>query len=105
MWPDYLRVTSQISSPLMRYISINIRRVKTKKNKIDSLEAYKNSYSATTAPTEAIDNEMRGEAKHQPSMFSHVELESGIPKCHPIRYIRCIVDTALEGVLPAIDDM
>jgi len=38
---------------------------------------------------------MRGEFDPQPTMFSYVDLESPIPKHHPIRKIRKIVDKAL----------
>ena len=38
---------------------------------------------------------MRGEINPQASMFSYVDLESRIPKKHPIRKIRTIVDKAL----------
>ena len=42
---------------------------------------------------------MRGEADPQPGMFSYVDLESRIPKQHPIRKIRRIVDKALPALL------
>ena len=48
---------------------------------------------------------MRGEANPQPSMFSYVDLESRIPKSHPIRKIRRIVDTALEDLESTFDEM
>ena len=48
---------------------------------------------------------MRGEIDPQASMFSYVDLESRIPKDHPIRKIRDIVDTALEEIEPWFDDM
>lgn len=48
---------------------------------------------------------MRGEANPQPSMFSYVDLESRIPQSHPIRKIRCIVDTALAEIEPFFDEM
>ena len=38
-------------------------------------------------------------------MFSYVDLESRIPKDHPIRKIREIVDTALQEIEPWFDDM
>lgn len=48
---------------------------------------------------------MRGEADPQPGMFSYVDLESRIPKQHPIRKIRRIVDKALPALEPAFDEM
>ncbi|MDZ7781971.1 MAG: IS5 family transposase [Halioglobus sp.] len=48
---------------------------------------------------------MRGEINPQASMFSYVDLESRIPKEHPIRKIRDIVDTALQEIEPWFDDM
>ena len=38
---------------------------------------------------------MRGEENPQPQMFSYVDLESRVPKHHPIRKVRGIVDKAL----------
>lgn len=48
---------------------------------------------------------MRGEADPQPSMFSYIDLESRIPKKHPIRKIRRIVDEALPALEPAFERM
>lgn len=48
---------------------------------------------------------MRGEIDPQPSMFSYVDLESRIPKDHPIRKIRRIVDVALAELEPAFEEM
>jgi len=48
---------------------------------------------------------VRGEIDPQASMFSYVDLESRIPKDHPIRKIRVIVDTALQEIEPWFDDM
>lgn len=48
---------------------------------------------------------MRGETDRQSSMFSYVDLESRIPKGHPIRKIRRIVDEALSQLEPAFDEM
>ena len=48
---------------------------------------------------------MRGEVDQQPKMFSYVDLESRIPKHHPIRKIRKIVDKALPALEVAFDQM
>jgi len=48
---------------------------------------------------------MRGEVDQQPQLFSYVDLESRIPKNHPIRKIRRIVDQALLELEPAFDQM
>ena len=48
---------------------------------------------------------MRGEVDQQPQLFSYVDLESRIPKNHPIRKIRKIVDTALLALEPAFAQM
>ena len=48
---------------------------------------------------------MRGEADPQPSMFSYVDLESRIPKTHPIRKIRKIVDRGLVELEPTFEAM
>ena len=48
---------------------------------------------------------MRGEVDPQPTMFSYVDLESRIPKQHPIRKIRRIVDKALPALEGAFDQM
>jgi transposase len=48
---------------------------------------------------------MRGEADPQPSMFSYVDLESRIPKSHPIRKIRKIVDRGLVELEPTFEAM
>ena len=48
---------------------------------------------------------MRGEIDPQASMFSYVDLENRIPKDHPIRKVRKIVDTALQELEPWFDDM
>lgn len=48
---------------------------------------------------------MRGETDKQPGMFSYVDLESRIPKQHPIRKIRRIVDKALPALEPAFATM
>lgn len=48
---------------------------------------------------------MRGEIDPQPAMFSYVDLESRIPKGHPIRKIREIVDQTLPALEPAFSQM
>ena len=48
---------------------------------------------------------MRGRIESQGSMFSYVDLESRIPKQHPIRKIRRIVDEALAELEPAFEQM
>ncbi len=48
---------------------------------------------------------MRGEVDQQPTMFSYVDLESRIPKQHPIRKIRKIVDKALPALEVAFNQM
>lgn len=48
---------------------------------------------------------MRGELDPQPEMFSYVDLESRIPRKHPIRRIRRIVDEALKELEPEFESM
>lgn len=48
---------------------------------------------------------MRGEADPQPEMFSYVDLETRIPRKHPIRRVRRIVDEALQELEPAFESM
>jgi transposase len=48
---------------------------------------------------------MRGEVDPQPTMFSYVDLESRIPRHHPIRKIRRIVDKALPDLEAAFERM
>ena len=48
---------------------------------------------------------MRGEVNPQAEVFSYVDLNSRIPKHHPIRQIRAIVDEALETLEPAFEEM
>ena len=48
---------------------------------------------------------MRGETTPQPSLFSYVDLESRIPKSHPMRKIRPIVDIALFELQPAFESI
>lgn len=48
---------------------------------------------------------MRGSETQQGSMFSYVDLESRIPKSHPLRQIRKLVDTALEEMSVRFDEL
>ena len=48
---------------------------------------------------------MRGETNKQPNLFSYVDLESRIPKNHPIRKIRTIVDKALTDLEDTFSEM
>ena len=41
---------------------------------------------------------MRGEVREQGSMFSSVSLEARIPKGHPLRPMRAMVDRVLESL-------
>jgi transposase len=47
---------------------------------------------------------MRGDDERlQTGMFSYVALEERIPKSHPLRGIRALVDEVLKGMSPAFD--
>jgi transposase len=48
---------------------------------------------------------MRGHINPQPSLFSYVDLEARIPKQHPIRKIRSIVDSALQEMESTFESM
>lgn len=48
---------------------------------------------------------MRGHIDPQPLLFSYVDLENRIPKQHPIRKIRNIIDKALDELEPEFDAM
>ncbi len=48
---------------------------------------------------------MRGEMDPQPEMFSYIDLESRIPKRHPIREICRIVDQTLPLLEPAFEQI
>lgn len=48
---------------------------------------------------------MRGDINSHPSIFSYVDLESRIPKQHPIRKIRRVVDETLAEIEPWFDEM
>jgi transposase len=43
-------------------------------------------------------NPVRGEAERTDDMFSYVKLESRVPKHHPLRKVRKLVDASLEGM-------
>ena len=47
---------------------------------------------------------MRGDINPQAAMFSYVDLESRVPKDHPIRKIRKIIDEALTVIEPLFDE-
>jgi transposase len=48
---------------------------------------------------------MRGNDRQQGSMFSYVSLEERVPKDHPLRPIRAMVDAALEEMGPLFEDL
>src|SRR5690606_36958126 len=48
---------------------------------------------------------MRGVDVHQDGLFSYVSPESRIPKRHPLRPIRSMVDRALSELGPAFEGM
>ena len=48
---------------------------------------------------------MRGEDPNTPSMFGHASLERRVPKDHPLRPIRGIVDAALKELSPGFEAM
>ena len=41
---------------------------------------------------------MRGDAERPDGLFSYVKRESRVPKHHPLRKIRKLADSALEGM-------
>ena len=43
---------------------------------------------------------MRGEDRHQDGMFSYISPEQRVPKDHPLRPIRAMVDNILVGLSP-----
>jgi len=43
---------------------------------------------------------MRGDDRHQTTMFSYISLETRVPATHPLRPIRQMVDEALQGLAP-----
>ena len=48
---------------------------------------------------------MRGEIRHQEKLFSYVSIETRIPKSHPLRNIRTIVDAILVRLSPKFDEI
>jgi hypothetical protein len=48
---------------------------------------------------------MRGADPQQSSMFSHISAEQRVPKDHPVRAIRIMVDAALTALRPQLDAM
>lgn len=48
---------------------------------------------------------MRGLEAEQPVLFSYVNLESRVPRDHPLRIIKTLVDTALRELSPRFDTM
>ena len=48
---------------------------------------------------------MRGTDDQQEPMFSYVSLESRIPKDHPLRPLRAMVDKALSDLYPLFKEM
>ena len=48
---------------------------------------------------------MRGEDHNQQAMFSYVSLEARVPKDHPLRPVRIMVDNALLDLAPLFKEM
>ena len=48
---------------------------------------------------------MRGEDQNQQAMFSYVSPEARVPKDHPLRPIRIMVDNALVDLAPVFKEM
>lgn len=48
---------------------------------------------------------MRGQEDQQANLFSYISLEDRVPKSHPIRTVRKIVDRAIDGMECHIDSM
>jgi transposase len=46
---------------------------------------------------------MRGTDSKQSGMFSYISAERRVPKDHPLRAIRVMVDTALKQLRPRLD--
>jgi hypothetical protein len=51
------------------------------------------------------ETDMRGEDQNQQAMFSYVSPEARIPKDHPLRPIRIMVDNALNDLAPLFREM
>jgi hypothetical protein len=47
---------------------------------------------------------MRGEDCQIGNLFSYIDLEARVPKRHPLRLIRGIVNEVLEGLIPGCID-
>ena len=48
---------------------------------------------------------MRGTDREQSSMFSYISAEGRVPKDHPLRAIRVMVDAALKELGPRLDGL
>src|SRR5215470_7002900 len=48
---------------------------------------------------------MRGDDLHQTEMFSYISLEQRVPKDHPLRPIRKMVDEILVGLSPQFEKL
>jgi transposase len=48
---------------------------------------------------------MRGADHQQSGMFSYISAEQRVPKGHPLRAIRAMVNAALEELGPRFDEM
>ena len=46
---------------------------------------------------------MRGDDQQQSAMFSYISAEQRVPKDHPLRVIRTMVDTTLDGLSPQFE--
>jgi transposase len=46
---------------------------------------------------------MRGEESRQPALFSYISLEDRVPKSHPLRKLRALVDGILASMSPEFD--
>ena len=46
---------------------------------------------------------MRGDDQRQSAMFSYISAEQRVPKDHPLRAIRTMVDTTLDGLSPQFE--
>ena len=48
---------------------------------------------------------MRGDDRKQQALFSYVSPEARIPRDHPLRPIRKMVDSALKDLSPLLEEM